>query len=93
MIGPEGYLHRWTAQREIIRRTRKWNEYTKSLVERLVDLKVHALSVLGYLGSISEPDRATLKEEAHALQWITSAPYNAFFYQSVTRWIFVRLCP
>ena len=35
------------------------------------------MSVLGYLGSISAPDGATLKEEAHALQCTTAGPYNA----------------
>ena len=39
------------------------NETSKSPVERLVDFKV-----LGYIGSISAPDEATLKEEAHVLQ-------------------------
>ena len=46
-------------------------------MERLVDFKVYALSVLGYLGSISAPDRATLKEEAHALQCTTAGPCHA----------------
>ena len=63
MIGPEGYLHRWTAPREkFIQRTRKTNGTSKSLVQRLVDFKIYASSVLGYLGSISAPDGATLKE-------------------------------
>ena len=56
MIGPEGYLHRWVAPRKkTIQRTKKINESTKSLVERWVDFKIYALSVLGYLGSISAP--------------------------------------
>ena len=77
MIGLERYLHRWTApRRNFIPRTRK-NASTKSLFERLVDFKIYALSVLGYLGSVSAPDRATLTEEAHALQCITAGPYNA----------------
>ena len=64
MIGPEGYLHRWAAPRkQTIQRTKKINESTKSLVERWVDFKIYALSVLGYLGSISAPEEATLKEE------------------------------
>ena len=46
MIGPEGYLHSGTC---------------KSLVERLVDLRVYAVSVLGYPGSISAPDGATTR--------------------------------
>ena len=45
-------------------------------MERLVDFKISALSVLGYLGSISAPDRATILE-AHALHCITAGPCNA----------------
>ena len=59
---------------ELIQRTRKSNGTSKSLVERLIDFNVYALSVLGYLGSISAPDGATLKEEAHSLQ-CTAATY------------------
>ena len=78
MIGPEGYLHRWTAPREkFFQRTRKINGTSKSLVERLIDFKIYALSVLEYLGSISAPDGAILKEEAHAWQCTTAGPYNA----------------
>ena len=32
---------------------------------------------MGYIGSISASDEATLKAEAHALQCITADPYNA----------------
>ena len=39
---------------------------------------MYALSVLEYLGSISTLDRATLKEEAHALQCTAAGPNNAF---------------
>ena len=46
-------------------------------MERLVDFKIYAFSVLGFLRSVSAPDRATLKEEAHALQCMTGGPYNA----------------
>ena len=69
MIGAEGYFHRWTAPWEKFnQRTRKINGTSESLVERLVDFKVYALSVLGYLGSISALGRATLMEEVYALQ-------------------------
>ena len=54
MVGPEGYLHRWTAPREkFIQRTKKVNGASKSLAERLVDFKIHALPVHGYFRSIS----------------------------------------
>ena len=50
MIGPEGHLYRWTAPRkEFIQRTSKINGTARSLVERLIDFKENALSVLGYL--------------------------------------------
>ena len=55
----------------------KINASIKSLVERLCDLKIYALSVLGYIGSISAPDEAALKAEAHALQCTTAVPYRA----------------
>ena len=47
------------------------------MVAKLCDLKIYALSVLGYIGSISEPDDATLEAEAHALLCSTAGPYNA----------------
>ena len=51
MIVPEGHLHRRTAPRKkFIQRYRKITETSKSLVERLVDFKVYALSVLDYNG-------------------------------------------
>ena len=53
------------------------NASTKSLVERLCDIEIYALSVLGYIGYISAPDDATSKAEAHALQCTTAGPYNA----------------
>ena len=53
MIGLEGHAHRWTALRKIIRRVFKINSSTKSLVERLCDIKIFALSVLGKIGSMS----------------------------------------
>ena len=77
-IGPEGHAHRWTAPRKrFIQRIQKINASTKSLVERLCDIKIYALSVLGYIGSISAPDHATLKAEAHALQCTAAGPHNA----------------
>ena len=52
---------------KIILRVLKINASTKSLVERLSDFKVFALSVLGNIGSISALDKAALTPEAHAL--------------------------
>ena len=55
----------------------KINACTKSLVERLCELKIYAVSVLRYIGSVRAPDKATLKAEAHAPQCTTAGPYNA----------------
>ena len=52
---------------KLIQRVLKINASTKSLAERLCDLKICALSVFGYTGSIFAPDKATPKAEAHAL--------------------------
>ena len=76
-IGPEGHLHVGLTTEKFIQRARKINKTSKSLVERLIDFKMYALSVLGYIGSISTPDEATLKEESHALQCTTAGTHNA----------------
>ena len=82
MIGPHGHLHRWTAARKkFIQRVMKINASTKSLVERLCDFKIYAISVLSFIGSVCAPDnapgKATIKAENHALQCTTAGPYNA----------------
>ena len=79
MIGPNGHLHRWTAPRKkFIQRVVKINASTESLVGRLCDFKIYAISVLSFIGSVCAPDKATLKAENHALQCTTAGPYNAF---------------
>ena len=55
----------------------KINASTKSLVERLCDFKINAISVLSFIGSVCAPDKATLKAGNHALQCTTAGPYNA----------------
>ena len=78
MIGPDGHLHRWSAPRKIlIQRVLKINVSTKSLVERPCDIKLYAISVLSFIGSVCAPDKATLKAENNALQCTTAGPYNA----------------
>ena len=62
---------------KIIQRVLKINASTKSLVERLCDFKIYAISVLSFIGSVCAPDKATLKAENHALQCTTAGPYNA----------------
>ena len=55
----------------------KINASTKSLVERLCDFEIYAISLLSFIGSVCAPDKATLKAETHALQCTTAGPYNA----------------
>ena len=50
---------------------------TRSLVERLCDIKIYAISVLSFIGSVCAPDQATIKAENDALQCTTAGPYNA----------------
>ena len=66
MIVPDG--------RKKIQRVLKINASTKSLVERLCDLKIYAVSVLSYIGSICAHDKATLKA---ALLCSAAGPHNA----------------
>ena len=43
MIGPDNYIHRWTAPRKkFIQRVLKINSPTKSLVERLCEVKINS---------------------------------------------------
>ena len=79
VTGLDGYLHRWAAPRKLVQRVSKINASTKSLVGRLCDFKIYAISVLSFIGSICAPDKATLKAENHALQCTTAGPYNAIF--------------
>ena len=60
-----------------MQRVMKINASTKSLVERVCDFKIYAISVLSFIGSVCAPDNATLKAENHALQCTTAGPYNA----------------
>ena len=60
-----------------IQRVMKINASTKSLVERLCDFKIYAISVPSFIGSVCTTDKATLKAENHALQCTTAGQYNA----------------
>ena len=44
-----------------MQRVLKINTSSKSLVERLCDFKIYAVSVLRYIGLIFAPDEASLK--------------------------------
>ena len=62
---------------KFIQRVLKINASTKSLVQRLCDFKIHAISLLSFIGSVCTPDNAILKAENHALQCTTAGPCNA----------------
>ena len=62
---------------KFVQRVLKIKASTKSLVERLCDIKIYAISVLSFIGSVCAPDKATIKAENHALQCTTARPYNA----------------
>ena len=50
MIGPDGHIRRWSAPRKkFIQRVLKINASTTSLVERLCEWKIYAISVLFFL--------------------------------------------
>ena len=78
MIGPDGYIHRWTAPGKFHPACEKNNAFTNSQVERLSDFKIYAIAVLCFIGCVCAPDKATLLEaENHALQCTTADPHNA----------------
>ena len=60
---------------KIVQRVMKIDTFSNSLVERLCDLKICAISVLSFIGYVCAPDKATLKAENHALQCTTAGPY------------------
>ena len=62
---------------KIVQRVMKIKVSAKSLVERLCDLKIYAISVLSFIGTVRAPDKTTIKAENHALQCTTAGPYNA----------------
>ena len=63
---------------EKIQSTRDENQcFYQKLVERLCDIKIYAISVLNFIGSVRAPDKATIKAKNHALQCTTAGPYNA----------------
>ena len=61
-------------QENLVQSVFKINGYTKSLVERLCDLKIDAMSVLSFIGSACAPDKVTIKAENHALQCTVAGP-------------------
>ena len=50
---------------------------SQSLVQRYVSFKIFALSVLTFMGSVAEPDNATIAAENMALQRLSAGPSHA----------------
>ena len=101
MIGPEGYLHRWTAPRKIMRRLLKINVSTRSLVERLCEFKIYAITVLSFISSVCDPDKVPSKPRTFSVQlqnrttldlltFLELAPYVVFVTPSAL-WLAIEL--
>ena len=58
-------------------RVMKIDTSTKSLFDRLWDLKIYSIFVLSSIGSVCASEKATLKAENHALQCTAAGAYNA----------------
>ena len=50
--------------------------FSKSLIQSLVPFKIFALSVLTFIGSVAEPDKATIVAD-NALQRLSAGPFLA----------------
>ena len=78
MIGPGGTAHRWTGPRNkcltVYARSRSSSQ---SSVQKLVSFKIHALSVLTFVGSLAEPNKDTISAETTALQKLSAGPFHA----------------
>ena len=93
MIGPDGHRHRWSAPRKFIQRVLIMNASTKSLVERLCDLKIYAISVLSFIGSVCAPEPKTMpfsvqlqdRTTLYRLTFLELAPYVVLV---LTWWVF-----
>ena len=68
-IGPGAADRRWTkAENKLVGVCARIRSTSKSLVQRLVSVKIFALSVLTLAGSVADPDKATNVAENNALQ-------------------------
>ena len=88
MIGPDGYIHRWSAHRKIlIQRVLKINASTKSLVERLCDFKLYAISVLSFLAPYEHPTRQPSR--------LRTMPFSVQLQDRTTQYLprFLELAP
>ena len=66
-LGPAG--HRWTkARNNFVGICARIRSSSQSLLLRLVSFKICALSVLSFIGSVAEPDAATIMAENLALK-------------------------
>ena len=85
LIGPEGHLHRWNAPRKkFTQRYKKINETSKCLFERLVDFKIYALSVLGYVGFFPCQMKSRLRKNpmpCYVPQLVHTMPCPQIFYE------------
>ena len=77
-IGPGAAGHRWTkARNNFVGTCARIRSSSQSWVQRLVSFKICALSVLSFIGSVAEPDAATILAENLALQRLSAGPFHA----------------
>ena len=77
-IGPGAAAHRWTkARNTFVGVGARIRAFSQSLAQRLVSFKIYALSVLSFVGSVAEPEAATIAAENLALQRLSAGPFHS----------------
>ena len=82
MIGPDGYVHRWTAPRKN-HPARVENQCPYQKPGRATVRPQDLCGICVELHWLRAPNKATFKAEAHALQCATAGPYNAIPYNQL----------
>ena len=64
-------------QEKFIQRVLKINASPESFVERICDLKIYAILLMSFIGSVCALEKATLKAEKHVIPCTITGPYHA----------------
>ena len=70
-------LERAKARNKLIGICARIRSSSQSFVQRLVAFKIYALSVLSFIGSVAQPDTATITAENLALQRLSAGPLHS----------------
>ena len=85
-VGPGPAGHRWTkARNKFVGICVRIRSSSPSLVRRLLSFKIYALSVFTCIGSVAEPDTATITAKNLALQRPSAGPLHALSPASLRR--------